>query len=147
MNCSNCDRTFSPKGIKNHEATCNGKNKPALQNSNFGEIFQAIIRGLAYIKVSWFIPEWNILSLVFYCAIVYPMLYMLVVRLLLAPVWDVLTIIFKIGEWFASFYDAVGITPNSIPRPEQSEKSPGRVALSWLTTFGTFIKKGADKYA
>jgi hypothetical protein len=70
---------------------------------------------LGRIKLSWFVPEWNIMSLLFYCVIVYPVAYMLVFRLLMAPVWDFISLSWTIGKWFASLYDSMGITPGSIP--------------------------------
>lgn len=145
IHCSTCDKTFSPKGIKNHEQACSGKNKTIATPSTFGDAFQILLRMLSHIKLSWLIPEWNILSLIYYCLIVYPVGYIIVFRLLLSPAWDIVNAIWKIGEASAQMYDALGLTPDSILRSKEPlEAGPAGYFWSFLVKGAKFIQDFND---
>lgn len=102
---------------------------------------------LGRIKLSWFVPEWNIMSLLFYCVLVYPVAYMLVFRLLMAPVWDFVSLAWTIGKWFASLYDSIGITPGSIPHEKIQMDTPASFGWKFAVKFAELIKDIGDKAA
>ena len=140
IQCSNCDRTFSSKGIKNHEMACQGKTKLTRNPNTFGEALIALFKLLGRLQLSWFVPEWNILSLLFYCLVVYPVAYMVFFRLLFAPVWDLVCLVWTIGQHTARFYDRLGFTPKSIPK--EDTKAEGDFNASWalLVSIADLIK-------
>ena len=109
-------------------------------------IFQ-ILAILGKIKVSWLIPEWNILSLVFYCVVVYPVAYMLVARLFMAPIWDIISLVWRIGKWVAGIYDKIGITPDSIPKEESATSSPSGFWWGLMVSMAEHIKEFGNKPA
>jgi|688.fasta_scaffold225150_2 hypothetical protein len=82
---------------------------------------QIILKAAGYIKLSWFIPDFTIGSLLYYCFVVYPMLYILGYRMFISPFWDIFCGLLGFARYIASLYDRYGVTPESFPRDAKYE--------------------------
>jgi hypothetical protein len=132
-NCSTCDKSFSSKGIKNHEQACQGKLKLPDRNNSITSISQLLWKVAGYIKLSWFIPDYNMGSLLYYFFIVYPLMYIVGYRMFFTPIWEILSGLLVFARYIASLYDRFGVTPNGVPHDASYEASLKTGA------FGVFI--------
>jgi hypothetical protein len=102
---------------------------------------------MSHIKLSWLVPEWDILSLLYYFLVVYPVGYIVVYRLMLCPAWDILAAIWRIGEWSASLYDKLGVTPASILHKEEIvDGGAGGYLWKFFVKAAKFVKDFDDQY-
>lgn len=74
------------------------------------------------------------------------MAYIVIGRVLIAPFWDAISMVWYIGQWVAKFYDRIGVTPKSVPREDQpNSDKPGFWWGLFMEIVALVKSKGAEQ--
>ena len=143
MQCPECDKVFEKRGFRNHLLKC-GKTPVSTGKLTPLQAWYHIINTILSIDVRWLLPEANLLSVLFYVLIVYPMMYVFVWRMLIQPVLDIITVSLYWAKYIASWYNMFGFIPDSVPKDtffEKTQMTNGTVDFwSLVLQFATFLR-------